>query len=228
MKRDNFKMGNDSIDCMASFASVAQSGSSAAFSPSRSSTSDVTSPTLCSNSSGSPFKDTLLCFGSNAERTNQSEFVFDSVKVNQSELHEKSQGGQSASERVLDKSCNREGVTKSDSTVKDRFTHSLVNTSSESLQCSEIVPKKILLGVKRGIKRKHRKLKFTNVKRFRKLGPEKKAAGRQSVDLDDLNCPVRSSVCSESQPLPILHCENDCPMLDDEALGFDVGKSHKR
>ena len=89
---------------------------------------------------------------------------------------------------------------------------------------------------RRGIKGKHgrgRKLKFTNIKkigRYKKHAVESRpdAHAQQDNYTEAIECSTRSSVCSESQPLPTNNGDMDWDIVENNVIDLGPGKGMKR
>lgn len=210
---------------MASFASVAQSGSSGAFSPTHVSASspifsvaNSTSPKHPASASAS-----WLAIPSTISHTSAT------VSCTQPCPSDLRQPGSFTSRNltVVDVS-KKTDVSESNPTLNHRLNSSEVLAAKTQL---DVKNRQNHFVHKRGLKGKHkksRKLKFTNVKKIRKPLLEHTITVphvSQGSDEETNDYSTRSSVCSESQPLPIIHRDMD---WDNEVLDLGLQKGLKR
>lgn len=201
---------------MATFASVALSGSSAAFSPQRtaSSSADVTVQTL--GLPGPSPQHRVTCSETHAPKSSPS-LCSVSKSANKLGPADIADGDDDSSDDIPDVSCDSDSV--------------LDNKVTTANLLSAVPKNNTLLSHKRGIKRKYRKsgkLKFTNIKRFKKQITSHNSE-RLDIETEVQDVSTRSSVCSESQPLPILHRDKDWgDTFEEGPIDLNLSKGLKR
>lgn len=204
--KDHFNMGKDNSEDMASFASVALSGNSTtAFSPSRESLSDHSPITQHSES-----ENRAVCASSRARRTVLSDDIeiHDTVSVDRSVTNE--HDGPSQLERI---SCDKQSKSCGRCSVTQSCEHE-DSSGVDSIPTGYKLSGKILNRNVRQLKRKYRKRAKSPFLKKPKVG-NNATEGDEFGSEESKGWSVRS-VCSESEPLPLIHQEKHKHDTDDE------------